>query len=751
MPFSIPFEKAKNLTVIYGENATGKSTICDAFEFLGKGKVGSLENRGLGRTNKYWHSVGKQSADVSVTLETADATCRATIAKSDVVVNPASARPRIEVLRRGQILTLVEATPGERYAEISRFIDVSGVEASEATLRQVIRDLISTRDIAIARIQENRDAIAQFWESAGKPKLDPLVWAEGESNRDPKSSDLELAALGVLQAAYTRLGDYPDRLKSAEHAEKSAKEVAAAAQKKADESIKTIALDAAEVVGVLESARAYLHKYPSPAVCPLCESAEKVKDLAQRITQRLGTFSVLQAAQSQKKAADAGVLRAGQQLEILRESASKHAAEFEKARAHFAWSADIKMPSAQAPQDIEALSGWLTANAYLPDWKKAETVRQDTKQFLATLKRAVKTYAENLQAQKELDILLPKLGKALEIVEQERRAFSDNVLAKIAGEVGRIYEAVHPNEGLSKISLQLDSNKRASLEISASFGGQTSTPPQAYFSDSHLDTLGLSVFLALAAIDGPENTILVLDDVLASVDEPHVERLIEMLYAEAVKYRHCLITTHYRPWRQKLRWGWLKSGQCQFIELARWTNQEGMTLIRSVPDVERLGALLAETPPDPQLVCAKAGVVLEAALDFLTLLYECPVPRRANGLHTLGDLLPSIDRKLRNALQVDVQTGVDVGGAPVYETRSLTPILNELVRIAQARNVFGCHFSMLSFDLLDSDGLGFGQQVFALMETLTDSEAGWPRNSKSGRYWATSGETRRLHPLQQPT
>jgi len=34
----------------------------------------------------------------------------------------------------------------------------------------------------------------------------------------------------------------------------------------------------------------------------------------------------------------------------------------------------------------------------------------------------------------------------------------------------------------------------------------------------------------------------VLDDVLGERDEPHVERLIEMLYAEAVKFRHCVIT-----------------------------------------------------------------------------------------------------------------------------------------------------------------------------------------------------------------
>jgi energy-coupling factor transporter ATP-binding protein EcfA2 len=751
-PFALPLEKGKKLTVVYGENASGKSTICDAFEFLGKGKVGSLENRGLGKTNKYWHSVGKKPADVAVTLENLDgSSCRAIIVKSDVIANPAAFRPRVEVLRRSQILALVEAKPGDRYAAISRFIDVSGVETSEATLRQLIRDLTGNSEVALARVRENLDAILQFWEAAGKPGSDPLSWADTESKRDPNSSDAEVAALAILQAAYSRLGDYPARLKSAKAAVETAKDAATAAQLKAQECVQTIAADAGEVMGVLESARAYLHKHPAPTVCPLCESAEKVQGLDQRITARLASFSSLQTAQAQTKTTGAGVQRVEQQLEALRASAKKHAEDFEKARAAFTWSADITMPAAPAPPDIEALETWLAGAAHLPaEWKKAETVRQDKKQFIGALKRALKTYTENVQAQKELDTLLPKLNRALEIVEEERRLFSDNILAKIAGEVGRIYELVHPGEGLNKISLELDPNKRASLEIGASFCGETGAPPQAYFSDSHLDTLGLCVFLALAAMDGPENTILVLDDVLASVDEPHGERLIEMLYAEAIEFRHCLITTHYRPWKEKLRWGWLKNGQCQFIELAKWTNQHGLTLIRSVPDVERLRILLAEAPPDPQLVCAKAGVILEAALDFLTQLYECSVPRRSGGLYTLGDLLPSIAKKLRNALQVEVLLK-DAAGASSYQTKSLTPILDELIRIAQARNVFGCHFNALSFELLDSDAIGFGHKVLELIETLADPDAGWPRNSKSGKYWANSGETRRLHPLQQPT
>ncbi|MEO0771394.1 MAG: AAA family ATPase, partial [Cyanobacteria bacterium J06649_4] len=86
--FTLEFEKGKPLTVIYGENGTGKSTICDAFEFLGHGKVGSIEGRGLGRLPGYWASLGKTSADISVELKTANEEgCCAQANNSKVVVH----------------------------------------------------------------------------------------------------------------------------------------------------------------------------------------------------------------------------------------------------------------------------------------------------------------------------------------------------------------------------------------------------------------------------------------------------------------------------------------------------------------------------------------------------------------------------------------------------------------------------------------------------------------------------------------
>ena len=263
VPFSLPFEPGRKLTLLYGENGSGKSTICDALDFLGNGNIGSLDGRGLGKTAKYWPTVGRKPADVAVTLEALDnSVCRASLVKGEVVASPAAARPRVEMLRRSQILALIEAKPGERYEAIRRFIDVPGVEASEAVLRQLLRDLTLAREQAATRVQENLAAIRGFWEAAGKPRLAPMVWAEMEAGRDASAADAEIAALARAQAAYARLGDYPARLKTAREAARSAQQAADAARLREASAVQSLAADAGELVGVLEAARAYLGKHP---------------------------------------------------------------------------------------------------------------------------------------------------------------------------------------------------------------------------------------------------------------------------------------------------------------------------------------------------------------------------------------------------------------------------------------------------------------------------------------------------------
>lgn len=753
VPFTLPFEKGKKLTIVYGENGTGKSTICDALDLLGNGKVGSLDGRGLGTTKQYWPSVGKKSADVKVTLTTSAGICSVSLGGKDVAVTNQQNRPRVEVLRRSQILSLVEAKPAERYAAISRFIDVSGVEASEASLRKLILDIDKDLEIAIARVAENRAQIDRFWSEAGKPDGDSRSWAAKEIIKDQDVFEQRKIAIDRVIALWDRLTGYPQKHKDLI----TACEIASANLTLSQESYTQLASQVAgnylEVLDILRAAQQHFHNYPSPSVCPLCESSERVDGLVSEVNRRIEAQSLVGQLDEAKSALDTkteSVKIANQRLNDLLSAAKLDASELETQDKEHLSSLGIVLPSTSIPTSVDEWGNWFNNNSSVrQNWQSESDSCVDAKRFIGTLRTSLDALEKNEEQVNEFGALSPLLKRTLKIVEVKRKEYTDTILEQIASRVGELYEAIHPGEGLNKITLELDAAKRASLEISTEFAGKTNTPPQAYFSDSHLDTFGLCVFFALAERESPADTILVLDDVLGSVDEPHVDRVISMLYEETAKFRHCLITTHYGPWRHKYRWGWLKNGQCHFVELTHWSIYKGISHSRSIPEADRLRALLAESSPDLQAICAKSGVILEATMDFLTQLYECSVPRRTGGSYTLGDLLPAVDGKLRKALRVEHKLD-NIDGSVSYVDRLLEPHISELIRIAQVRNVFGCHFNSLSFDLLDSDAMAFGQEVLSLIDALVDHECGWPRNSKSGSYWATNGETRRLHPLKRP-
>lgn len=752
--FKLPFEKSKKLTLIYGENGTGKTTICDAFEFLAFERIGSLENRGMGKgLEKYWPTAGKTAADLSVVLETTAANCTGVIADKKVSVSPSSARPRIEILRHQQILNLIQAQAAERYEAIKRFIDIEAFERSEEALRQLGKSLVADKKLAKTAEDENLAALQGFYEAAGSPAgLNPVTWAKQKLAQPTTGLDADISAIAKLRSAYEALRTYPANLTTKQDAVVSAKAKADDADQAQLAAISAAGDGAGDTLALLSAGDTYLAAHPDTGVCPLCESEENVEGLHAAIKSRLEQLEALRLATAEWRKQHSALKDAEKALQQTTDDLAKAIDTFGTAQTGHSWNTHVALLTTDPPSDAAALVAWLDTNDdAAAKWAAIEAGWRDESKFLGQLQAASDRYDANAEKVLELTALIPKIEDALSQCVDERQRFTDTIISEIAQDVGKLYELVHPGEGLDTIALELDPNRRASIKLKADFAGQD-VPPQAYFSQSHLDTLGLCVFLALAARDRADETVLILDDVLGSVDEPHVERVIGMIYEVSKNFRHTIVTTHYRPWREKYRWGWLKPGQaCQFVELTGWGIDDGIRLISSLPEIDRLKSLLNESPVDPQAICSKAGVILEAALDYLTQKYECRVPRRQSGAYTLGEFLLAIDGKLRDALKVELRNGLTDANAAPHDTIPLKPILDELQRVAQARNAIGAHFKAISFELLDTDAIGFAKHVVQLVDALTHPEHGWPSSDKSGSYWRNSGDSRRLHPLKKPS
>lgn len=751
--FKLDFEPKTKLTIVYGENGTGKTTICDAFEVLAKGEAGSLKDKGIDAArHKYLNSTKKRPEDLSVSLETAQgAACTGQLSGKNVVVTPESGRPRLAIMRRKQMLDFVEATPGERYTAIAKFIDISAFEQSEANLKKLVGDLESEKTDAGKEVLGSYTALADVYASAGNaPGQNPAEWAATLLAQPEGNEAQEQAAVDMLVVQYQALAAYPGQLQDREAVVATAQSEFDTAQGEMAASASAASASANELVAVLEAGQHYLEAHPDSDVCPLCESAERATGLAGSVKDRLNQFEAVREAKTKLDKCLSTLKQAKANLALLQSGYAENLTGYQSARTGFAWDLKYSFPESLPPQAIADLHTWLDANNDLHGkWKDIEASLRQGKERRENAARALKRYNDNTAKVEELGALIPNLEQAYALVKSQRQTFTDSIIAEIAAKVGELYEQVHQGEGKDKIVLALDHAKRASIDLNAEFSGQDA-PPQAYFSQSHLDTLGLCIFLALALREKPGETVLILDDVLGSVDEPHVDRVIAMICAVTKDFRHTLITTHYGPWRHKYRWGMIKGGHaCQFVQLIGNGLDGVIRATGSTPETELLRAMTQEQPLDPQKVVSKAGVVLEALLNFVAERYACRLPFKPNGKHTLGELLPNVKGKLRDALNIEVVES-DGTTTTIKDKILFKPILDEISGIVTVRNEVGAHYNTDGFDVPDAKALAFANHVMALADAMICPDHGWPTSDRSGDHWANSGGTRRMRPLKEP-
>lgn len=127
-PAFIEFDRSKKTVVIFGENGRGKSTLVDAVDMVANQSAGSLADKSSTRLKDHLPSIGKAPKDLCVELHASPDKWRATLNGARISVSPSSSLPKVHILRRSQLLTLIEAIPSERYEALRKLIDVGGVE-----------------------------------------------------------------------------------------------------------------------------------------------------------------------------------------------------------------------------------------------------------------------------------------------------------------------------------------------------------------------------------------------------------------------------------------------------------------------------------------------------------------------------------------------------------------------------------------------------------------------------------------------
>ena len=542
-PVEIKFDTTKAVTLVFGENGTGKSTIADALDFVCNRHFGSLEDRSMSAQPKsHVTSLGQDPKKLKVVLAASVGTFTGTLSKVGPVITPAAGCPDARILRRSNILQLLDAQPKQRFEALKAFITVPGIEKSEESLREACRTADANYNEAVRAYTQASTALEGLWTAEGRPGKSALEWAAAEAAKD----------LSALESAVTDAGQIATGFQNAETSlgslDRAIAELATAraAHTKAEDEQKKVEAKQSQqngvLLGLLQDAKKYVGGHKDSPVCPVCEQDVKPDDLLTRLDARIGEMNELSAAANAVTTAKRGVegkesVVAQARKEFCQRVKTlggllKAVSMKEVTDLNIEWATHEDLLAHDLPSDeIEAKARELLT-AVLP-CKQPLTTRKAADQKSINQRNAVKghndTHIEKLKIAGSFAGLSQKLNKALAIVSQQRKAYVEGVLLAISGEVEKLYAKLHPGEGIGKIRFYLKPNAIGSLEFDAQFQTAPEIPPQAYYSESHLDTLGICVFLALAKYFMTDNTIVVLDDVVTSVDGPHLDRFMRLL------------------------------------------------------------------------------------------------------------------------------------------------------------------------------------------------------------------------------
>jgi hypothetical protein len=193
------------------------------------------------------------------------------------------------------------------------------------------------------------------------------------------------------------------------------------------------------------------------------------------------------------------------------------------------------------------------------------------------------------------------------------------------------------------------------IELAIDFYGSRQRPPHGVLSESHLNSLAIAVFLAMAASFNEKLGFLILDDVINSFDVEHRGRLAELL-ADGFSDWQLIVLTHDQQFFEHLS---RRAPSWRKIEFTSWSHASGPRTTR----YETSGMLAAARERlesgDVHGAATKGRRALEELLQEVCEALGAPLPFRrgqANDRREIGELFIGLRRSLKAHAKSQLQS-----------------------------------------------------------------------------------------------
>jgi len=681
--------------VLLGSNGKGKSAVVDGIEFLFSGQVGRFIGTGTGSIDhddaiqhvkklgvpKVTLSLSPSNGSISRSQDSQTLSITDRQPVKDYIAN----HPGVDafILRRSKILDFVCDQDADRYRKFIQLLGVSHVDTLQRTFVEAERlakdSAQRARNAYLTKLAVFRDPVAKFepqnlaqilarvsdaltpfglekltqWSDAGI-RLPLLKAMRPEANKDK----IDALTRGLVSLE----GSLPPDIGS---------DIAIAnTLRQKLVTLGTSSVDAPRS-NIIAEAVEYLTKHPTETNCPLCEKdfEQPLADVLVRLKQRGDALRELREAVTNRKAAVGRVQRYGELVAAQIAKDLEHSTLLEPAKkqtlrdaraAALRWLRSVKRAEASslgsdlvAPQHLSTLAATRSACASALTAQKAALVPPDTSRLeaaIALVEKGIAAHAEIATAEGAIggaNELARRATVAKDAFSKARESAIQKVFQAIAETVLDYYRRLHDfdddRERSECTALELKPTSRAAaggLRLAIQFLGLAdSKDPRAFLSEGHLDSLGLCLFLATVRIFNPPGSLLVLDDVLTSIDREHRRRVGELLFQEFADYQ-IVLTTHDEHWHDLLNTSaraWGIQGKWAFVKVEGWSVDSGPSLSEVDSSWEFVDAHLTEA--DYRELGGPFRLILEDFLKRTAAKLELKVKFKFDAKYTSGDFV----------------------------------------------------------------------------------------------------------------
>ena len=591
--------------VIYGPNGTGKSAIVDAIDFLLTGKIARLTGEGAGVLSLKEHGCHIDSRDhlentevkAKVKIGTDEITLERSINKpSTLIVEPKEFEQNVRellslaelgqhLLTRRDILQYITAEAGRRAKKVISLLDLDKIESLRQTFVSLNTETSKESEMVEVNIATAKLDLATLLE------IDPFSEGAVLAKVNEKRQKLGGAPITKLSVEEIKKDLTPHPFDTLLSTISDAEIIASVGMiRKFFENSSVLYSSEKELVGLLEEVvknktlrkcviyetliKAGINLVDESNECPLCgrkwengdfidyliekekeanigrEKQQQISQISQGLTKQISTLQNLltkcNEAHKQFKLETINVEELDDYLSGLsswKETLSNPLDSYEKGK----WS-NLETALTSLGIEDQILK---PLDSYLTESKPKASPEQIAWDDLTKCQERWRVYEVAVNQKQKSDLFKKRASVALTSFEDAMNSELEALYDAVQTDFDKQYKMIHGSDE-SKFSSKI-AHAGAELKFEVDFYQRGKFPPHALHSEGHQDSMGIALFFALNAyLIKNEIDVIVLDDVIQSIDSGHRRGVCELLKSFQAT-RQLIITTHDSAWAKQLQ------------------------------------------------------------------------------------------------------------------------------------------------------------------------------------------------------